>query len=163
NANAGTPNIFWNNALAAVGGGAKAQITSPFAFVAADSHATPYTFEYLLNVQRQLGSNWVAEVGYLGSMSRHLYGFRDANQPLPGSTSLASRTPFAQRDASGQPIGQQFGVIQLVNDGANSLYNAASVKLTKRFGAGLSLISTYTFAKSIDNTSGIRVQGFDTL
>src|SRR5262249_60361155 len=51
----------------------------------------------------------------------------------------------------------------VVNDGANSLYNAASVKLTKRFGAGLSLISTYTFAKSIDNTSGIRVQGFDTL
>src|SRR5262249_45795166 len=51
----------------------------------------------------------------------------------------------------------------VVNDGANSLYNAASVKLTKRFGAGLSLISTYTFAKSIDNTSGIRVQNIDTL
>jgi hypothetical protein len=163
NANAGTPNIFWNNALAAVGGGAKAQITSPFAFVAADSHATPYTFEYLLNLQRQLGANWVVEVSYLGSLSRHLYGFRDANQPIPGSTSLGSRTPFALLDASGQPIGQEFGVIQLVNDGANSHYNSGSVKLTKRFSAGLSLIGTYTYSKSIDNTSGIRVQGFDTL
>ena len=161
--NAGTPNIFWSNALAAVGGGAKAQITSPFAFAAADSHRTPYTFEYLLNIQRQLGANWVVEVGYLGSLSRHLYGFRDANQPIPGTTSLASRTPFAQYDASGTPVSQQFGVIQLVNDGANSNYNAGSVKLTKRFCAGLSLITSYTYSKSIDNTSGIRVQGFDTL
>jgi hypothetical protein len=163
NANAGTPNIFWNTALAAVGGGAKAQISSPFAFVAADSHRTPYTFEYLLNIQRQLGPNWVVEVGYLGSLSRHLYGFRDANQPYPGSTSLASRTPFAFRDASGNPVSQEFGVIQLVNDGANAHYNAGSVKLTRRFSAGLSLISSYTYAKSIDNTSGIRVQGYDTL
>ena len=119
--------------------------------------------EYLLNLQRQLGSNWVVEVGYLGSLSRHLYGFRDANQPIPGTTSLASRTPFAQLDASGQPVSQQFGVIQLVNDGANGNYNAGSIKVTKRFSAGLSVISSYTYAKSIDNTSGIRVQGFDTL
>jgi hypothetical protein len=160
---AGTPNIFWNTALAAVGGGAKPQITSPFAFVAADSHRTPYTFEYLLNIQRQLGPNWVVEVGYLGSLSRHLYGFRDANQPIPGTTSLASRTPFALLDASGNPIGQEFAVIQLVNDGANGHYNAGSVKLTRRFSAGLNVISSYTYAKSIDNTSGIRVQGFDTL
>ena len=124
NSVAGTSNIFWNTALAAIGGGAKAQITSPFAFVGAYSHRTPYTFEYLLNIQRQLGANWVVEVGYLGSLSRHLYGFRDANQPIPGTTSLASRTPFALRDASGNPVRQEFGVIQLVNDGSNANSNA---------------------------------------
>jgi hypothetical protein len=163
NANAGTPNIFWNNALAAISGGAKAQITSPFAFVDAYSHRTSYTMEYLMNVQRQLSGNWVVEAGFLGSLSRHLYGFLDANQPVPGTTSLASRTPFAQLDASGNPVSQQFGVIQLVSDGANGNYNAGSLKVTKRFSAGLSVISSYTFAKSMDNTSGIRVQGFDTL
>jgi hypothetical protein len=163
NANAGTPNIFWNTALAAISGGAKAQITSPFAFVDAYSHRTSYTMEYLMNVQRQLSNNWVVEAGYLGSLSRHLYGFLDANQPIPGTTSLASRTPFAQRDASGNPISQQFGVVQLVSDGANGNYNAGSLKVTKRFSAGLSVIGSYTFAKSMDNTSGIRVQGFDTL
>ena len=163
NANAGTPNIFWNTALAAISGGAKAQITSPFAFVNAYSHRTSYTMEYLMNVQRQLSNNWVVEAGYLGSLSRHLYGFLDANQPIPGTTSLASRTPFAQRDASGNPISQQFGVIQLVSDGANGNYNAGSLKVTKRFSEGLSVISSYTYAKSMDDTSGIRVQGFDTL
>ncbi len=149
---AGTPNIFWNNALAAISGGAKAQVTSPFAFVDAYSHKTSYTYEYLLNIQRQLASNWVVEFGYLGSLSRHLYGFRDANQPEAGLTPLASRTPFST-----------FGVIQLVNDGSNGHYDAGSVKLTRRFSAGLSLISSYTYAKSIDTTSGVRVQGFDTL
>jgi hypothetical protein len=159
NSLAGTPNIFWNTALAAISGGAKAQITSPFAFVDAYSHRTPYTFEYLLNVQRQLPNNWVVELGYLGSLSRHLYGFRDANQPIPGTTTLASRTPFPLPNLSGQ----EFGVIQLVNDGANGNYNAGSVKVTKRLSGGLSLISSYTYSKSIDNTSGVRVQGFDTL
>ncbi len=163
NQNAGIPNIFWTNALAAISGGAKAQITSPFAFVDAYSHRTSYTAEYLVNVQRQLAGNWVLEAGYLGSLSRHLYGFLDANQPLPGTTSLPSRTPFAYRDASGNITAQEFGVIQLVNDGANGNYNAGSAKVTKRFSAGLSLIGSYSFAKSIDNTSGIRVQGFDTL
>jgi hypothetical protein len=149
---AGTPNIFWNTALAAVGGGAKAQITSPFAFVDAYSHATSYTMESLLNIQRQLSNNWLVEFGYLGSLSRHLYGFRDANQPAAGTSPLASRLPFTT-----------FGVIQLVNDGANGHYDSASVKVTKRFSGGLSAISSYTYSKSLDNTSGVRVQGFDTL
>lgn len=152
NSVAGTPNISWSNALAAVQGGAVAKVTSPFAFVDAYSHRTPYTFEYVINVQRQLAQNLVVEFGYLGSLSRHLYGFRDANQPVPGPTPLASRTPFST-----------FGVIQLVNDGANAHYDSGSVKLTKRFSSGFALISSYTYAKSIDNTSGIRVQGFDTL
>ena len=148
----GVPNIFWNNALAAVAGGAHANVTSPFAFEAAPSHRTPYTMEYLLNVQRQFGGNIVVETGYLGSISRHLYGFQDANQPPPGTTPLSSRLPFPN-----------FGVIQLVQDGGVGHYNAGSIKVTKRFSAGLSFISSYTYAKSIDDTSGIRVQGYDTL
>ncbi|MDQ2900495.1 MAG: carboxypeptidase regulatory-like domain-containing protein [Acidobacteriota bacterium] len=152
NSAVGTPTINWNNALAAVQGGATPKITSPFAFVNAYSHRNPYTFEYLLNFQRQLPANFVVEFGYLGSLSRHLYGFRDANQPNPGTSPLSSRLPFST-----------FSVIQLVNDGANGHYDAGSVKLTKRFSAGLSMIGSYTYSKSIDNTSGVRVQGFDTL
>ena len=109
--------------------------------------------QYLLNVQRQLGANWSVEVGYLGSQSRHLYGFQNINQALPGPlNSINSRVPFAN-----------FGVISYVNDAFKGNYNAASVKLTRRFGDGLSLTTNYTFAKSIDNASGTRTQGLDTL
>ena len=56
-----------------------------------------------------------------------------------------------------------FGIIQLVQNGANGNYNALSIKATRRFSQGISIISSYTWSKSIDDTSGIRVQGSDTL
>ena len=37
------------------------------------------------------------------------------------------------------------------------------MKLTRRFSQGISLTTNYTFAKSIDNASGTRTQGLDTL
>ena len=101
----------------------------PYACGAAYDHPTPYTMQYLLNVQRQFGTDWVLEVGYLGSQSRHLYGFQNINQAVPGTSgSIASRVPFPN-----------YGVIQLVADGFNGNYNAGSAKLTRRFGQGLGL------------------------
>ncbi len=144
--------ITWANAIPG-GGGSIVQVPPPFAWAAAYDHATPYTIQYLLNVQRQLGANWSLEVGYLGSQSHHLYGFQNLNQALPGPlSSINARRPFAN-----------FGVLSYVNDGFNGNYNAGSAKLTRRFSEGLSLTTNYTWSKSIDNASGTRTQGFDTL
>jgi hypothetical protein len=51
----------------------------------------------------------------------------------------------------------------LVADGINADYNSVAFKVTKRFSQGMSLISSYTYSKSLDDSSGIRVQGYDTL
>jgi hypothetical protein len=148
----GTPTLTWNNAIPG-GNGVIAQVPPPYAYVAAYDHATSYTMQYLLNVQRQIGVDWAIEAGYLGSVSHHLYGFQNANQAIPGATgSIASRVPFPN-----------YGVIQLVADGSNANYNSGSVKATRRFSKGMSLTTSYTWSKSIDNTSGIRNQGYDTL
>ena len=148
----GNPSLLWSNAIPG-GNGAVAQVPPPYAYVAAYDHATAYTMQYLLNIQRQFGSNWAVETGYLGSQSHHLYGFQNANQAVPGTTgNVSSRLPYPN-----------FGVIQLVADGFNAVYNSGSLKVTRRFSQGLSLTSSYTFSKSIDNSSGIRVQGYDTL
>lgn len=144
--------ITWSNAIPG-GSGTTVQVPPPFAWAASYNHATPYTMQYLLNVQRQLGTNWSLEAGYLGSQSRHLYGFQNINQALPGPlNSINSRRPFAN-----------FGVLSYVNDSFNGNYNAASVKLTRRFSEGISLTTNYTWSKSIDNASGTRTQGLDTL
>ena len=144
--------ITWNNAIPG-GSGTVVQVPPPFAWAASYNHATPYTMQYLLNVQRQLGANWLLELGYLGSQSRHLYGFQNINQALPGPlNSINSRRPFAN-----------YGVLSYVNDGFNGNYNAGSVKLTRRFSEGVSVNTNYTWAKSIDNASGTRTQGLDTL
>ena len=154
----GVPNLFYGNAVPG-GSGAVAQIPPPYAYADAYDHRTSYTLQYLLNVQRQFGSRTVIEVGYLGNESHHLYGFQDANQAIPygylgsgTSTPVSTRLPYLN-----------YGVIQLVHDGGNGVYSALSVKVTRRFGQGLSVVNSYTFAKAIDDTSGIRTQGFDTL
>jgi len=148
----GNPRLLWSNAIPG-GNGTVAQVPPPYAYVADYDHATSYTMQYLLNIQRQFGPNWVVETGYIGSESHHLYGFQNANQVVPGPPeTLSSRRPFPN-----------FGVIQLVADGFNAVYNSGSLKVTRRFSQGLSFTSSYTFSKSIDNSSGIRVQGYDTL
>jgi hypothetical protein len=154
----GVPNLFYSNAVPG-GSGAVAQIPPPYSYVDAYSHRTSYTMQYLVNVQRQFGSRTVIEAGYLGNESHHLYGFQDANQGIPygylgngAVTPISTRLPFLN-----------YGVIQLVQDGANGIYNSFTLKVTRRFGQGLSLVGSYTLAKSIDDTSGIRTQGFDTL
>jgi len=144
--------VTWSNAIPG-GSGTVVQVPPPFAWAAAYDHATPYTAQYMVNVQRQLSSNWALEVGYLGSQSRHLYGFQNINQAAPGPlNSINSRRPYAN-----------YGVLSFVNDTFKAGYNAASVKLTRRFSRGVSLTTNYTFAKSIDNASGTRTQGLDTL
>jgi hypothetical protein len=147
-----TPTLFWNNALANLGSGTP-NITAPYAFANKYERRTPYTWEYVLNVQRELTRDVVVEMGYIGSISRKLEFLRAVNEALPGATgTVLSRSPYPN-----------FGRIQLVDNSANANYNAGSVKLTKRFSSGFTVLSSYTFAKSIDESSGIRVQGQDTL
>lgn len=150
--NNGMPSLFYSNAVPG-GSGAIANVPSPYAYAMAPDHHTTYVMEYLFNVQRGLARNWALEVGYLGSASRHLQGFQDANQSIPGTVgSATSRAPWPG-----------FSNIQHVQDGGTGNYNALSVKVTRRFSQGMSIISSYTWSKSIDSTSGIRNQGFDTL
>jgi hypothetical protein len=154
----GVPNLFYSNAVPG-GSGAVAQIPPPYAYVDALDHKTSYSMQYLVNVQRQIAGDWLIEGGYLGALSHHLYGFQDANQAIPfgyigsGATApVSARLPYLN-----------YGVIQLVADGGNASYNSLSLKATRRFSHGISVIGSYTFSRSIDDTSGIRTQGFDTL
>jgi len=130
-----------------------AQVPTPYSFANKYDRRTPYTLQYLLNVQRDLGQGFVVEAGYLGSVSHHLEMLRAVNESIPGTVgSVVSRAPYPN-----------FGRIQLVDNGGNGNYNSASIKLTKRYSAGVTLLTSYTYAKSIDESSGIRVQGDDTL
>jgi hypothetical protein len=154
----GNSNLTWANA-APGSSGATANLGPGTSYANAVSHKTSYTEQYLLNIQQQVGQDWSFEVGYQGAGHRHLYGFRNANQATPygyigtgTSSSVASRTPFAN-----------MGGIQYVIDYGTGNYNAFSVKATRRFSKGLNVIASYTWGKSLDDTSGIRNQGNDNL
>lgn len=113
---------------------------------------TPYMFQYVFNVQRQLNANMALEVGYLGSRSKRLQRMFDANEVTPGPGSLASRRPYPE-----------FTKIQEIGNVAEAKYNSLAAKLTRRLNRGFSVLVGYTLSKSDDNGSGIRVLNGDAL
>jgi len=169
NAPYGNSNLTWANAAPGASGGTTVTLgPTTVEYANAPSHKTSYTEQFLFNIQRQVGQDWSFEVGYQGAVSRHLYGFINANQPTPygyigtgAVTSVASRLPYyVGLAANGTPA--QYG-IQYQHDQGTGNYNAFAVKATRRFSRGLSVIASYTFSKSLDDSSGIRNQGNDNL
>jgi hypothetical protein len=169
---AGLATINWSNAVGASG---TALITPPYSFSMAYDHRTSNSEVWLLDIQKQLGTNWQFEAGYMGTKSSHLFGFRNANYSVPygllgpagyypagattgtctasdvslcgGPKSITDREPYPN-----------YGVVQLVHDIGIANYEAFSFQVNKRFSNGFNLISSYTYSKSLDDTSGIRTQ-----
>ena len=100
---------------------------------------TPYVLQWNINIQRELAGNFLAQVGYTGSGATKLAGVISENQPLPGSGNLNARRPY-----------QGWGNIQSYNQYIASAYHGLIAKLERRFGRGMSLLTSYTYGHSID-------------
>jgi Carboxypeptidase regulatory-like domain/TonB dependent receptor/TonB-dependent Receptor Plug Domain len=65
--------------------------------------ATPYLMNFNLNIQQQLSSRALAQIGYVGSVGRHLLRFRDINQPNQ-ATITATDIAYAQGTTYTDPV-----------------------------------------------------------
>jgi hypothetical protein len=139
-------------------------------------HPTPYAQVYSADIQYQIGSNGVLEMGYSGSQGRQLlYGsFSDLNQ-LPSSylslgenaLNASVANPYYGVITTGALSGStipywrtlvkypQFTSVQLLADtpGSSSSFNAFAVKYNQHFKFGLNALLTYQWSKAIDDTS----------
>jgi len=108
---------------------------------------TPYLQQWNLNIQRSLPGDMIVEIGYNGSIGRHLTGRRDLNQArllLAGENlTIQQRRPYPN-----------FQSILAFEQAENSDYNALIVRAERRFNKGISLLANYTWSKSIDTASG---------
>ncbi|MGE0405798.1 MAG: carboxypeptidase regulatory-like domain-containing protein [Candidatus Korobacteraceae bacterium] len=128
-------------------------VERPLVLTSLVKRRTPYVGQYEAGIQRQLSNTLGLEVSYLGSQGHRLQRWVNlANQPVPGITSIASRSPFPE-----------FGLFQGASNVGHSNYHSLGAKLTRSYAAGLTVLSSYTFSKSIDNGSGIRPLGTDPL
>lgn len=167
-----TPNLNWDNALASIAGGV-ANVPTPYTFANPFNRRTPRTFQFLLNLQRELPGQMVAEIGYIGNTSRHLESLRAVNESLPACRNIPAVTDPSYARCAADPLRgiaerqrapfPEFGRIQLVDNDGYGNYHSLSAKLTKRYSNGLTMLTAYTWAKSLDTSSGIRVAGNDTL
>ncbi len=117
--------------------------TPPSAFAFERDLRTAYVQHWNLGIQQQVGLNRVFEISYVGSKGTKLLASRDFNQPRPSPVQPNLRpNPF-------------FGEILLEESSASSIYHSLQAQFQQRLDFGLSLLGSYTWAKSIDNASGI--------
>ena len=102
---------------------------------------SPYVQHWNLNVQQKLGERRVLEVAYVGSKGTNLLTARDINQPRPSAPQPNPR-----------PV-PQFADINLLESRSNSTYHAFQVRFQQRLHRGLSLLTAYTWSKSLDDAS----------
>lgn len=102
---------------------------------------TAYLQNFSFNVQRQLGSGRVLEVGYVGAKGTKLHSGRDINQAGPSANPQNLRpNPF-------------YGDITAIESRSNSNYHALQARFEQRVSRGLSLLGSYALGKSIDDAS----------
>ena len=126
------------------------QLSIPQGWTNAQNIRDSYTFQYLVNIQRELSKSTVLEVGYLGAQTRHLWAIYDSNQPILAADGSAPNT---------RAPNPEIGINMYTDSGGRGSYNSVSGKLTRRFATGLSALVGYTFSKSIDTMSAWRGQG----
>src|ERR1017187_3341040 len=107
----------------------------------------PTFFRFCEELQDEISSNLVLEVGYLGNVSHHLTANdlsidQVAPQLLgPGNAQLVRPFP-------------QFSNVSIINPPVgNSNYQAGFVKVERRFSHGFSLLAHYTFSKFLDDAA----------
>ncbi len=123
--------------------------TGPFgAFSVSQHFITGYSQNTNVNIQYQLNQSSVLELGYIGSLSRHLPVTLDINQiPLGAGTNTA------------RPYYNQFPNLATINEVqsvGNGYYNGFIASLRTNGWHGFSTKLNYTYGHSRDDLSGTR-------
>jgi hypothetical protein len=114
-------------------------------FSYAPNYTEPNMQQWNINVQRELAKNFLVTGAYVGSKGTHLLLRTDENAAkyIPGQSTLANL------DAR-RPFFSPLTTIEWITSGGNSTYHSAQFTLNKRFSKGFSVLSSYTFSKSLD-------------
>jgi hypothetical protein len=113
---------------------------------------TPLIYNWNLTVERQLPSDVLVRVAYVGSHGIHLRRTWEYNPAVysPGAT---TSTTDARR-----MFAPYYGTMTGYNDNGVSRYNSLQASLLKRYSHGFTFQLNYTFSKSTDDV-GTGLQG----
>ena len=147
------------------------------------NYTVPYVYNFNINIQRELPSNMVLQLGYVGSMGRKLVRAYEGDRITAAGHAACLADPVCSADggrlsldypqyftqpaivpgsdadgSNGLPwylsVGQQF------TDGASN-YNSFQASLTKGTTHGLYFTVAYTYSHALDNGSGLESSGFN--
>ena len=113
----------------------------------------PYSEQWNLSLDRDLGFNTGMRISYIGMVTRDLVWAPDLNQ------SYYSTTPYLDQPLSSRPF-PNWGVVNTRANGANANYNAGQIEINHRYRGGLSFNSAYTFARAFADDQGYAADHF---
>ena len=130
----------------------------------------PYSENFNLTIQRELPSNIVATMSYVGSLGRHEQITFEGN-PITAAgqaACLASSACIAARNTQQIQFpthtafapGNLIASVGTIDTTGNSNYNALQLSATKGFTHGLLFQASYTYSHALDNGSGFENSGF---
>jgi len=142
----GNPPAFqFPQALLGGGGLDPSQVGSQDFIEGMDPHfRDPASAQWNVTVERELGKNWSIRSSYIGSNAYRLPEEVNLNQ-LPPTT-----TPY---DPTLRPF-KDWGRLLTVSNIAFANYQAWDTQVNHRFGGGLYLQGTYTWAKNLSDANG---------
>lgn len=123
----------------------------------APNFATPQIWQYDLILERQIGTNTMVSVSYIGSLGRRLPTFldRNLNRPTTNRTLTIADGPLGGQVVS-FPIftnprpNTRYGAITEIASNVKSEYNGFVAQLNRRLTKGLQFQTSYTLSKSTD-------------
>jgi hypothetical protein len=109
-----------------------------------------YAQQWNLNVQRELIKDFVVTAAYVGTKGTHLQIPEEANGApyIPGNCGVSPCSTSG--NVNQRRLYQPFALVESIQSNGNSTYHALQLSLKKRFAAGYSILSSYTFSKFID-------------
>jgi len=114
----------------------------------------PSVLQWNFGVQQDLGKGVIFDANYLGNHGTHLPISLTGNLP---DFNQANQIAFAGNTAATQ-MARPFptvGGIGGINDAASSSYHALQLRGRRQFSSSFAFQATYTWAKAIDDASGI--------
>ncbi len=109
------------------------------------TYKVPATYNWNLAVERQLSSNLLFRVAYVGSHSSHLL--------IPLELNPAVYTPGSSLSTDARRLFQDYQYITEADQAGNSIYHSLQLSLQKRFSHNLSFSANYTWSKAIDDVA----------
>jgi outer membrane receptor protein involved in Fe transport len=105
---------------------------------------SPVAEQFSFNVQRQVGRDWAATVGWVATKGTGLFQTIDGNPmaPLPNAPAATRLDPTR-------------GVIRTRANAASSIYHSLQTQIEKRYGEGFVASAAYTWSSFIDNASEV--------
>lgn len=121
---------------------------------------TPLAQHWNFNIQQEFDGGWLVETGYFGAKSQHLQREWDSNYTAflgPGSVDSRRRWRFFQFPGTSQTL--MHTTVMRNEYNGNSLFHSFQTKVERRFSGGFSLLGSYSWAKTIGDTSGTAPAG----